>query len=137
MDLNKSIEQLENDIWIEDGEFPSGLVERCFKYRKIPIGSLTNEQLRTLLSQRIGTKHLLPIVIKKLEENPLSEGDLYEGDLLESTIKIEEAVWKISPDSFSRYEKIIEEYHSIIANELGEKTLNRIKEEISKVHNKV
>ena len=137
MSLNKSIEQLENDVWIEDGEFPSRLVERCFKYRKTPIGSLTNEQLRTLLSQKIGTKYLLPIVIEKLEENPLSEGDLYEGDLLESTSKIEEDIWISNPELFSKYKYIVENNHSLITEEIGEKTYNKIKEVINKVHNKV
>lgn len=102
MVLNKSIEQLENDIWPESGEFPSGLIKRCYAYRKIPIGSLSHEQLRTLISQDIGIKHLLPIVIEILEANPLAEGDFYQGDLLEATLRIEPTIWKKHPELLER-----------------------------------
>lgn len=137
MNLTKSIEQLEDHVWSQNGDFPSGLVERCFNYRKVPIGSLTNEQLRTLLAQRIGITYILPIVIAKLEKNPLCGGNLYEGDLLESTMRVEVALWKGRPDLYFRYRKIIEKNHFLIVDEIGEKKLNRIKEEINKVQIKM
>ena len=43
--LNKSIEQLENDYWKDEIEFPSNLVINCHKYRKILINELTIEHL--------------------------------------------------------------------------------------------
>lgn len=57
MAQTQSIEQLENDFWKET-DFPTGLVERCYRYRKIPIGDLTLAQLRTLIGQQIGLKYL-------------------------------------------------------------------------------
>jgi hypothetical protein len=131
MNLNKSIEQLENDVWKEPKEFTTGLVERCHRYRKIPLGSLTNEQLRTLISQNIGTKYLLPVVLKILMDNPLAEGDLYEGDLLEATLKIDNSVWQRKQEYASQYRELIKNYESIIADELGEKTLKRLIEKIN------
>lgn len=49
--LNKSIEQLENDYWKDEIDFPSNLVINCHKYRKIPIKELTIEQLRPPLAR--------------------------------------------------------------------------------------
>lgn len=137
MNTSKTIEQLENDIWKEPKEFPTGLVERCFKYRKIPIGSLTNEQLRTLLSQNIGTKYLFPVVLEILTNNPLAEGDLYEGDLLESILKIEDSILNSNADFTLKLAELIKRNESLISGELGEGQLNRLKEKINKEHNKV
>ena len=44
---SKSVEQLENNYWKDEIEFPSNLVINCHKYRKIPIKDLTTEQLKT------------------------------------------------------------------------------------------
>ena len=74
---SKSIEQVENNYWNEPSEFPTSLVEKCHRYRKIRIGELTNEQLRLLISQNIGTEHIIGIALGKLEQNILTEGDLY------------------------------------------------------------
>lgn len=59
MAKTQSIEQLENDFW-KESDFPTGLVERCYQYRKIPIGDLTPAQLRMLIGQQIGLKYLIP-----------------------------------------------------------------------------
>ena len=69
MTRNKSIEQLENDFWKEPTEFPTGLVERCFFYRKIPLEKLTIGELRTLTAQKIGLKFILELILEKLDEN--------------------------------------------------------------------
>jgi len=64
---SKSIEQLENNCWTDEIEFPSNLVLNCHKYRKIPIKDLTTEQIRLLISQKIGIEYLVEIAIEKLE----------------------------------------------------------------------
>ena len=51
---SKSMEQLENDYWKEQSQFPSNLIKRCFEYRKIKVSELTIEQIRLLISQKIG-----------------------------------------------------------------------------------
>jgi hypothetical protein len=96
MTITQSIEQLENDYWQETG-FPTGLVERCFRYRKIPVSELTPEQLRTLIGQQIGLKYLVPLALKVLEQNLLTEADLYEGDLLASVLDVDASFWKEYP----------------------------------------
>ena len=69
----KSIEQLEKDIWNNPSEFPSDMVAKCYRFRKISIAELTNEQIRLLISQQIGVKYLIGIALEKLERNILTE----------------------------------------------------------------
>lgn len=89
----KSLEVLENDKWPDEKEYPSGLVKRCYDYRKIPVNKLTTEELRTLIGQNIGLKYLIPIAIDFLKTDVLIEGDFYPGDLLESVLKIDKRFW--------------------------------------------
>jgi hypothetical protein len=96
MILTKSIEQLENDYW-KDIEFPTGLVERCHRYRRIPIGNLTAGQIRTLIVQQIGIKFLIPLALELLKKDVLMEADLYEGDLLEAILKVDSSFWEQNP----------------------------------------
>ncbi len=63
---SKSIEQLENDYWKEPAEFPTNLVKRCFEYRKIKVSELTIEQIRLLISQKIGIEFLIGIALENL-----------------------------------------------------------------------
>ena len=69
----KTIEQLENDVWKNPSEFPTDLVEKCYRCRKISIAELTNEQITFLISQKIGTKYPIGIALEKLEQNILTE----------------------------------------------------------------
>jgi hypothetical protein len=85
----QSLEQLENDIW-PDIDFPTPLVERCYKFRKIPLKDLTVEQLRVLIVQNIGVKFLLPNAYDILKSNILAEGDCYEGDLLNAVMNVKD-----------------------------------------------
>lgn len=50
--------------------------------RDIPVADLTVENLRTLLSQRVGVDVLTPMVLDILDADPLAGGDFYPGDLL-------------------------------------------------------
>src|SRR5687767_14871923 len=55
----KSLQELEQNKWPDQKEYPSGLVKRCHEYRKIPVGQLTAEQLRTLIGQQMGLDYLI------------------------------------------------------------------------------
>jgi hypothetical protein len=96
MATTKSIEQLENDYWKATG-LPTGLVERCHRFRKIPIGDLTPEQLRTLIGQQIGLKHLVPLALSILSQDILTEGDYYKGDVLASVLNVDISFWEKNP----------------------------------------
>ncbi len=96
-EADKSIEQLENDVWTAD-HYPSNLVTRCVEYRKIPIGKLNAEQLRMLIGQQIGLKYLVPLALQFLQKDILTTGDYYPGDLLGAVLTVEKSYWKQNPN---------------------------------------
>ncbi|CAL65840.1 contact-dependent growth inhibition system immunity protein [Christiangramia forsetii] len=127
----KSIEQLEKDIWKNPSEFPTDLVEKCHRYRKIGVAELTNEQIRLLISQQIGTEYLIGIALEKLEQNILTECDFYEGDLLTAVSNLPTEFWSKNPFEFQNFKKIVELNLQRIKDELGEKKFNQIIEKTS------
>ena len=127
---SKSIEQLENDYWKEPSEFPTGLVERCYKYRKIPLTNLTIEQIRTLVSQNIGLKHLIGLTLIKLEQNILAKGDFYEGDLLIAASHISRNFWNQHSTEYKKFKNLVESKSEVIKTELGQKKYDGILERI-------
>lgn len=127
---SKSIEQLENDYWNEEIEFPSNLVVNCHKYRKILIEDLTIEQLRLLISQKIGIEYLIEIAIEKLKGNILAEGDLSEGDLLEAVLGLPIEFLHTKQTEFQNFKNLVERNLELIRTELGEKRFDRINEKI-------
>ena len=126
----KSIEQLEKDIWKEPSKFPTDLVEKCYRYRKISIAELTNEQIRLLISQKIGTKYLIGIVLQKLERNILTECDFYKGDLLVAVSNLPTEFWTDHQTEFLSLKNIIERNSELIKTELGENKFDQIIEKI-------
>ena len=82
------------------GEFPTNLIEKCYRYRKISIAELTNEQIRLLISQKIGTEYLTGIALKKLERNILTECDFYQGDLLFAVSGLPAEFWNKNHSEF-------------------------------------
>ena len=127
----KSIEQLEKDVWKNPSEFPTDLVEKCYRYRKISIAKLTNEQIRLLISQRIGIEYLIGISLEKLERNILTECDFYEGDLLVAVSNLPTEFWSKNQSEFQIFKKLVELNSELIKNELGEKKYNQIIEKTS------
>ncbi|WP_299009366.1 contact-dependent growth inhibition system immunity protein [uncultured Tenacibaculum sp.] len=127
---NKSIEQLEKNIWKNPSEFPTDLVEKCYRYRKISIAELTNEQIRLLISQQIGVEYLIGIALEKLELNILTECDFYEGDLLVAVSSLPTEFWNENQTEFLTFNNIVERNSELIKNELGEKKFDRINEKI-------
>lgn len=127
---SKSIEQLENNYWKDEIEFPSNLVINCHKYRKIPIKDLTIEQLRLLISQKIGIGYLVEIAIEKLEQDIMAQGDLYEGDLLDAVLRLPADFWRENQTGFQTIKKLVERNSERIKTELGEKKFDGIREKL-------
>ena len=127
----KSIEQLEKDIWKNPSKFPTDMVEKCYRYRKISIAELTNEQIRLLISQKIGVEYLIGIALEKLERNILTECDFYEGDLLVAVSSLPTEFWNDNKTEFLTFKNIVERNSELIKNELGEKKFEQIIEKIS------
>jgi len=92
VNLNKNLEQLENEIWGEP-EFDSKLVKTCHSLRKKALKDFENEDLRVMIGQSFSLDYLIPIALEKLEKDILSAGDYYDGDLLLSTLKSSKEYW--------------------------------------------
>ena len=92
-DLDKSLEQLENEIWKEPS-YDSHLVKTIYALRKKPLGLFTPEDLRIVIGQNFSLEYLIPIAIEKLQENILSEGNLYPGDLLNNVLNADVSFWR-------------------------------------------
>ena len=127
----KSIEQLERNIWKNPSEFPTDLVEKCYRYRKISIAKLTDEQIRLLISQKIGIEYLIGIALEKLEQNILTECNFYEGDLLIAVSNIPTEFWNENQTEFLTFKNLVERNSELIINELGEKKFDQIIEKTS------
>jgi hypothetical protein len=111
---DKTLEEIENYYW-NDISFETDLIEKCYAYRKIPIKSMSTENIRLLLGQNIGNKVLIPEAIEKLKENILEDGDLFEGDLLVSVLRSERSYWIQKSDQYEMMKKILESNESIFA----------------------
>ena len=122
----KSIEQIEKDIWKNPSEFPTDMVEKCYQYRKISIAELTDEQIRLLIFQQIGTEYLIGIALEKLEKNILTECDFYEGDLLVAVSGLPTEFWSNSKTEFLTFKNLVEQNSELIKNELGEKKIDKL-----------
>lgn len=110
MNLNKSLEELENDFWTEPS-IKSSVALKSHALRKLPLSKLSVENLRFLIGQKIGLSFLVPLALELLESNPLVAGEMYKGDLLANVLAIPEDFWCKNPELNNR---LVE-----IANEVG------------------
>jgi hypothetical protein len=91
--LAKSLQELENDNWGPVGDGETRLIRECLRLRKVPLGELTDDNLRLLIGQQIGLKHLVALALERLRTNPWSDS-LYPGDLLGAVLHVDAKFWK-------------------------------------------
>ena len=127
--MGKSIEQFEKDYWKKPSQSTS-LIEKCHNYRKIPVENLSVEQLRLLISQKIGLKYIVPVAIDQLEQNILSEGDYYKGDLLITISKIEKSYFDSNPEQRDKLRLLVSSKQDLLKTELGHKKTEQINENL-------
>ena len=84
--MPSTLEQLENDIWPEP-DVHTTLIDTCHRLRKIPIDDLGAGDVRILLGQRIGVRHLVPVAIQLLDADPMLDATFYPGDLLTAVLR--------------------------------------------------
>ena len=108
MDINKSIEELENDYW---GEltFDSYIITTCHKARQKPIKSLSNEEIRCLIGQKIGLRFLLPIAVNILKNEPLIDITYFEGDLLLTLLRLDTSDWEDNQNELQLFNIVIQD----------------------------
>lgn len=89
-----------NELDGDWGDAPSnatGLIERCYAYRRIQLRNLTVEHFRTLILQNISLEFLIPVALPLLEKNPFAEGLCYPGDLLHAVLMADLQYWSSHP----------------------------------------
>ena len=106
IDINKSIEELENDYW-GDPALDSYVITTCHKARQKPIRSLSNEEIRCLIGQKTGIKYLLPIAVGIVKKEPFIDITLFEGDLLLQLLRLYINDWKYIPNELQIFITII------------------------------
>jgi len=116
---DSTLEDLENNAWHEP-TFTSNAVISCHNLRKIPLKNLTIDNLRLLITQKIGLPYIVSIAIDFLEDNPWC-GELYRGDLLLAVLQVDKDFWRENQALYHRLSEIM----CIIENdmELAEKQL--------------
>lgn len=116
--MNKSIEELENFRW-EDSDFDSYVVRTVQAARKKPLSELSNEEIRVLVSQKVGLKYILPIAVEILKRNPMIEVSLYEGDLLSCVLRLSPSDWNDNPEELSEFRSIVQVNQSASDEEIA------------------
>lgn len=117
--LNKTLKELEiHDL--NNSDIESNLVKECKRLINVPLKDLTIENLRLLIGQKLGLKHLIPIALNHLEVNPLTEGMMYKGDLLANVALIDQHFWKSNPKLNNRLVEVINELKIILETINGE-----------------
>jgi hypothetical protein len=109
-----TLEQIENDYWGDPPRGASSLIERCHRYRQVPVDELGVEGLRMLIGQEIGLPVLMPLALTRLEADPLAEGDFYEGDLLASVLRLSGDYWRAHPEQATRVQRLTEDVETDI-----------------------
>ncbi|WP_300600680.1 contact-dependent growth inhibition system immunity protein [Niabella sp.] len=115
MDTNKSIEELEGEVWKKRG-FPTDLVKRSFELRKVPVNNLDIDDLRLLIGQQIGLKYIVPMALNVLSNDILAEGNYYPGDLLKSVLEIPMDFWASNQLELAELSSIVGKNVLVIKN---------------------
>lgn len=80
--------------WPDDGSY---LVGTCQRLWDVPIEELEVEDLRILIGQGLGLRHLMPRALEVLQADPLAQGDFYPGDLLSAVLRSAPSFWAGNP----------------------------------------
>jgi CDI immunity proteins len=92
LNFDTTIEELEGKKYLMPPDV-TGLITTIYRLRKKPLRDYSVEDLRISIGQNIALPHLIPLAIKKLKEDILSEGNLYEGDLLKNVLTADISFW--------------------------------------------
>ena len=109
MDTSRSLNELEPPDWGDAPSDATGLVVSVHAARQKPLAELTDEDLRLLIGQNVSLDRLVPLALRKLEENPLIEADYYPGDLLNAVLTVDSTFWRGHDELASELDGILRE----------------------------
>jgi hypothetical protein len=89
----KTLEELENEIWPEPSETYPGLVAWVCVTRKKKLNELTPYDLFRLLGQNYSLSYIINVIIDILKEDVFIEALIEPGDLFEKTLLIKKEFW--------------------------------------------
>ena len=102
-----TLEQIEGHAWGDPPAHASYLVQAVYQLRRKPVGQLSAEELRVLLSQQTGVDAVIPYALNVLAGNPLAEGDYYPGDLLVAVLRLPAEYWQGHSEQARRTDQVV------------------------------
>lgn len=96
-DFDLSLQTLEASDWGEPDPGDTHMVKRVYSLRRKALRSLTDDEVRLAIGQRVGFPFVLDLAFERLRDDPLLEGGCYPGDILSALIRADEAVWHNRP----------------------------------------
>jgi len=112
--MSQTLEQLEGQPVSPPAQSDTPLAQKCLRLMRVPLNELTTENVRMLVLQQIGLKHLVPLAMDKLEANPFVAGDHYAGDLLHAVVEAPPDFWASEPELRSRLDGIIRSLEDMV-----------------------
>ena len=91
--INKTLEDLEKNVWESPSSDSTGLVIRCHTLRKKKLKDFEAGDLRVMISQSISLKYLVPMALDVLKKDLFIDSEIYEGDLLRALLKSRKDFW--------------------------------------------
>ena len=116
--MTPTLEQLENDVWPEP-DVHTPLIDTCHRLRKIPIDDLSAGDVRMLMGQQIGVRHLAPVAVRLLDMDPMLDATFYPGDLLTTVLRADASHYRGFPELRNKLVSIASRAQQSIL-ELGE-----------------
>ena len=89
----RTLEELNGEHWGAPETAPTPMVERCLRLRQMKLEELCDGDVRLLVSQKIGVRHVIPKAFKLLAADAVLETDYFPGDLLCALMKTDRACW--------------------------------------------
>jgi hypothetical protein len=110
-DTSKTLTELENADWDTDlGEpnFPTQLVIKVHKLRKVPLNQWSNGDIRVIVGQKFSLNFVLPLALERLQENPSLQATFFAFDLLATVARIPSEFWREHKLWQSDFDKILD-----------------------------
>ena len=92
-----SLDVLDPPAWGRAPSQATFLIRRCHELRSKPLDEFTVEDLRIMIGQQIGLRHLVPMALQRLGADPRVAGDFFPGDLLASVLRVDRGFWREYP----------------------------------------
>ena len=115
----RTLDTVDPPAWGRAPSDATSLIRRCHELRTKPLRDFTVEDLRIMIGQQVALNRLVPIALDRLRPDPLMEGDCYPGDLLASTLRVDAAFWKRSPDLEVELRKLTKDLRELTELEPG------------------